>query len=111
MRPRIDLRTLAGTIAVLTSLALLSPGVRAVRASDSATEASAAGPGPVCSVDDASTPPPAAPAEGAPGAQGHRSKRWVQVAGPEQVIPLNTRGYNNDPPPRPAPPAAPMRRP
>jgi hypothetical protein len=111
MRPRIDLRTLAGTIAVLTSLALLSPGVRAVCASDAAAHASAEGQGLVCSVDDASAPPSAAPAEQPPGAQGHRRERWVQVAGPEQVIPLNTRGYNNEPPRRPAPPAAPMRRP
>ena len=102
---------LAGAIAVLACLALLSPGVRAVRASDAATQAPAEGQGRVCSVDDASAPPPAAPAEWAPGAQRDRRERWVQVAGPEQVIRLNTHGYNHEPPPRPTPAIEPTRRP
>ena len=97
MRPRLDPGTLAGAIAVLAALALLSPGVRVVRAGDAASGASPADAGRVCSVDDGPPHPPGARAARSDDAQRHQV-RWVQTAAPEQVIPLNTRGYNHDAP-------------
>lgn len=95
MARRLDLTSLAGASALVLCLALTLPGVRAVHAGDEPAAAEApllplvdSGAGDVCRVGDS-------PARATPPSL-HRIHQQIRarVAGEEQPVPLNGRGYN-----------------
>jgi len=88
-------RTIGGSLCLLATLLLLSPGVRAVRAADGDTATVA--PGPVCSSQPTRARAAALPSQ--------RIEREVQAS--DRVVVLNTTGYNFAPTDRRTPPAGP----
>jgi len=90
-------RTIGGSLCLLATLLLLSPGVRAVRAADGDTATVA--PGPVCSSQPVPTRARAA------ALPSQRIEREVQAS--DRVVVLNTTGYNFAPTDRRTPPAGP----
>lgn len=112
------LRHTAGVACLLATLALLSPGVRVVRADPAApgSPATAALPAPAAKAASAaaaeaspSAPPAAAPAFPIVSASDVETARRPGVSGIEVapgVVVLNTRGFNYGPPPTPLAPEA-----
>jgi hypothetical protein len=98
-------RTIGGSLCLLATLLLLSPGVRAVRAADGDTATVA--PGPVCSSQ------PVEARAGVAALPPQRIERAMPAS--DRVVVLNTSGYNfapsgrRTPPAGPAPPPAPGR--
>lgn len=128
MRIQSDLRSvfgqrvasIAGTLCVLASFALLSPGVRIARAEDRPAPPAAV---PTASPSSAPASEPAASPAARPAAapgDAQKASPFVKAEDVEQarrpgvsgievspgVVVLNTRGYNYGPPPTPLAPEA-----
>ena len=88
---------IAGTACVIAVLALLSPGVRVVRAEDEA---------PATPVPAPSAHPTAYPTVKADDVENARRPGVPAIEIAPGVLVLNTRGYNYGPPPTPLAPEA-----